>query len=506
MLTPRFLIGFTGHRSGTDEKVIGPPLLKVLTELKARAVALGGQAELYSSVAEGADNLCVEIARKLEMPVHLLLPLEDAEFEKDFSTPEAWKRSLDQITTARQRPGRDSVHQVSGEPSRPECYFNQAMHMLEAVDVLVAVWDQQPARGMGGTKEVIDQALATGVPVVQIASDSGEISGAENLVNCFKADAITTELNELAAKTQAPCADGAKDADGLQKCLDQIALTESGRFRPSLVRIILLHGFAALLAAAVTYHVEKEHWFYQHRWVFTATELCLVISALWMTIRLHQRHTQETWIRCRFACELVRGLRSSVPLIDPLHPSITRHDPKWKRFALSAGLLVLEHQHLDQALLLREHYLATRLGGDLPGNQILHYQTQQPAATFWWNFTGSVATWSARLAPVFVLLSLLNKLSGRHWHEDPLGWTIVAFLPIALPLLAGVASGIRQALDAGRRKDRYPAMVERLTEIKAAQPGLQTGSSIRRAITHSEEILLDELIEWQLAVKNTGAH
>jgi fumarate reductase subunit D len=513
MIKPRYLIGFTGHRSGYDEAVIRPALVKVLTDLKERAQKVGGQAELYASVAEGGDTLCVEVARELEMPVHLLLPLEEGEFEKDFSSSAAWKRSQAQLTIARQRPGRDSEHLVSGEATRPECYFNQAIHMLDAVDVVVALWDGQPSRGLGGTAQVIAQAREIGTLVVQIASTDGAVTGAEGLEERFQPDEIIGELNQMIQHSGTPCAAGQVNPDGLQQCLDHIAVAEAGRFRPSLVRIILLHGIAALLAAIVTYPAHKEPWFYHNRWIFTATELVLVLSALWMTIRLHQKHTQESWVHCRFACELVRGLRASVPVVDPLHPSVTRHDPKWRRFALSVGLLVLEHQHSHDPRILRDDYLTSRLGDKHAESQILHYQAKQPSATRWWNFTGFVGTWSARLAPIFVLLSLLNKFSdrwnpGHGWHLEAFfqGWVMVVLLPIALPLLAGIASGIRQALDAGRRKERYPQMVARLTEIKKALPGLQTASSIRRTITRSEEILLDELIEWQLAVKNTGAH
>ncbi len=513
MLTPRYLIGFAGHRSDYDETLIHAALTQVLTDLKTRAASVGGQAELYASVAEGSDTLCVEIARELGLPVHLLLPLNEAEFAKDFSSPEAWERAQAQLAAARQRPGRDSVCVVPGETTRPECYFNQAIHMLDAVDVLVAVWDGQPAHGMGGTAQVVAQAQAMRIPVVQIAPATGAIMETPNLTSCFAPDEIITELNAIALHSGASGAAGVTHPDRLQECLDEIAMKEAARFRPSLVRIILLHGIAALLAAVVTYQVDHEHWFYHQRWVFTATELLLVVSALWMTIRLHQRHTQQTWGRCRFACELVRGLRASIPIMDALHPPVARHDPRWRRFALSAGLLVLEHQRGDEPTLLRDRYLATRLDDAHPESQIRHYQSKQPAATRWWNFTGLVGTWSAWLAPVFVLLSLLNKFSermnpGHGWHLETSfqGWVMVALLPIALPLLAGIASGIRHALDAGRRKERYPTMVARLSEIKQALSGLQTASTIRTAITRSEEILLDELIEWQLAVKNTGAH
>lgn len=77
MLTPRYLVGFTGHRSGFDSKLIRPALTQVLADLKAQAAKMGSQQELYTGIAEGCDTLCVEIARELDLPVHLLLPLDE---------------------------------------------------------------------------------------------------------------------------------------------------------------------------------------------------------------------------------------------------------------------------------------------------------------------------------------------------------------------------------------------------------------------------------------------
>jgi len=283
--------------------------------------------------------------------------------------------------------------------------------------------------------------------------------------------------------------------------------------------IILLHGIAALLAAIVTFQlmnssdaVDKDSVWENSKWLLTATELLLVSWALWMSFRLHRKHTQQRWIRCRFACELVRGLRATVPLIDPLHPLVGVHDPKWRRFALSVGLLAHESQTTSDPKALRDDYITVRLSETHPEGQIRHYHKMRPKALWWWDFTGLVSKWSAMLAPPFVLLSLINKLSkywdhehsGWHLNEDPRGWPFVVLLPIALPLLAGVASGIRQALDAGRRKERYPEMATRLIALRTHLKGLETRATIAHTVSQTEEILLDELREWQLTATTTG--
>lgn len=478
------------------------------------AEACNGQVELYSSIAEGADTLCVEVARKLGMPTHLLLPLEEENFMRDFTTQTAWERSREQIEMVRIHSGKGSLNMVPGACRRPDCYYNQGMYMLEACDILITVWDGQPAKGTGGTSEVVQKAKVMGIPVVRIDPVTAEVLHLGDIDKAIVPDPVIRELNHIENKQKDKDSSPAIDPDSLQDRLDRIAIREASRFRPTLVSIILLHGLAALLAAAVTFKVaDASHLWEKGKWLVTAGELLLVTFALVLGMRIHRRHTQQTWIRCRFACEIVRGLRASVPLVNPLHPLILRHDTKWYRFALSVGLLVLGSRERTDSKALRDSYLDTRLAETHPESQIAHYRKQQPAATFWWNMTGHVGVWSARLAPAFVLLSLLNKCSkhwqqdgGWHWNEHFIGWFAVGFLPIALPLTAGIAGGIRQALDAGRRKQRYPQMVERLQDIKEWLSDMQTDFLIQSAVNRSEEILLDELIEWRLVAETTGEH
>lgn len=519
MLKPRYLVGFSGHRAGYDENLIRPALKAALEDLQERAAVTGGELDLYASVAEGADTLCVEVARELGMAVHLLLPLPESEFAKDFSSPQVWERSQRQLVLAAQKPGRDSVRVLPGEMSRPDCYFDQGIQILEAVDVLIALWDGQKARGLGGTEQIVTHAKAIGRPVLIIDSKTGQSLPEDSLSDAFAPDEMIEELNEIAKKTGGQCASLTGDADDLQECLDGIAEAEKDRFSPSIVTIILLHGIAALMAAIVTFKfVEVTSWsalWDKWKWVITAIELGLVSYALWIGWRLHQRHTQERWIRCRFAAELVRGFRASVPLVDPLSPSIAVHDPRWRRFALSVGILVNATRATVLPKDLRDDYIATRLSETHQDGQIGHYLKMNTKALRWWNVTGFISKWSALLAPPFVLLSLLNKLSkypalglshhnGWHLDEKPHWWPFVVLLPIALPLLAGVASGIRQALDAGRRKERYPEMVNRLRALRAHLTPLETRASIAHTVSQTEEILLDELREWQLTAKTTG--
>jgi hypothetical protein len=52
--------------------------------------------------------------------------------------------------------------------SDPHAHMNASLCMLEQVDELVAVWDGQPARGYGGTADVVHAAQERGIPVIVV--------------------------------------------------------------------------------------------------------------------------------------------------------------------------------------------------------------------------------------------------------------------------------------------------------------------------------------------------
>ncbi|MDB6139598.1 MAG: hypothetical protein JWO94_2670 [Verrucomicrobiaceae bacterium] len=508
MLTPRYIVGFTGHRSGIHEQRVKTGLADALRRIKIRAAEWGGQAELFASIAEGSDVLCVETARELDLPVHLILPLPEELFLHDFTSPASWARSRSQIELCRQNPQRDSVRLSPGETTRPECYFNAAMVMLQTCDVLIAVHDHQPSRGIGGTGDVVAHARLMSIPVVTLDPATGAVEWDPGVEGKIAPDPRTDKLAGLARTSRPPGPQNPGDPVALQACLDKIAVSEARRFRPSTVRILMLQGGATLLAAMATYSFQPAI-----KPVLAAFEMLLVCVALWMTLRLKRRQTRERWVDARFACELLRGLRASLPLLDPLDPLIARHHSEWRRFALSAGLFVQNHATTFDVFVLRERYLEHRLGKSSRESQVLHFERYSESARRSCRLSGWFGDVTSVLAPFFVLISLLNKVY-RLKHAGPGGplpdplplWLAASLLPIALPLVAGVAGGLRQALDADRRVNRYPEMVTRLILMRQWLSGLQTPSSIRTAVSRCEGLLLDELEEWRVVARNTGIH
>ncbi|MFD4741658.1 hypothetical protein ACFWNR_40505 [Streptomyces virginiae] len=148
-------IGVTGHRAIPDS-VLGH------VESALRAVLGGheGPLEAFSSLAEGADQLFATIA--LEHGADLTVVIPSGDYEEAFEEPEALARYRSLKNRATQEVRMDFAR------STDEAYYAAGTYIADSCDRLVAVWDGQPARGHGGTAEIVAYARTLGKPVTVI--------------------------------------------------------------------------------------------------------------------------------------------------------------------------------------------------------------------------------------------------------------------------------------------------------------------------------------------------
>ncbi|MFF8270019.1 hypothetical protein ACF059_21955 [Streptomyces sp. NPDC016562] len=148
-------IGVTGHRSIPDA-VLGH------VESGLRAVLDGheGPLEAFSSLAEGADQMFAAIA--LECGADLTVVIPSGDYERSFEDAAALARYEQLRLRATQEVRMDFAR------STDEAYYAAGTYIADSCDRLVAVWDGQPARGHGGTAEIVAYARALGKPVTVI--------------------------------------------------------------------------------------------------------------------------------------------------------------------------------------------------------------------------------------------------------------------------------------------------------------------------------------------------
>ncbi len=151
-------IGVSGHRHYDDEAAVAS-----MTDGVLRRVLDGDDTpSILSSLASGADQLVAELV--LERPgsvLDVVLPLPLDDYATDFDTVAARRRFDDLLLRASSV---TVIEQVPGE-SRESAYARAGFAIVDACDVLVALWDGRPARGEGGTAEVVQYAIGRDVMV-----------------------------------------------------------------------------------------------------------------------------------------------------------------------------------------------------------------------------------------------------------------------------------------------------------------------------------------------------
>jgi len=154
-------IGVTGHRflSRVDELI--PRIDAVLDQIEAEWP--GAALTVISALAEGSDRLVVaRLFYRYRARLVVPLPLPEAEYAQDFLTPASRQEFLDLLAQA------DEIIRFPAVSTRPAGYAAAGHYMLDHCDLLIALWDGQPAHGDGGTGTVVASARQQRLPIAWI--------------------------------------------------------------------------------------------------------------------------------------------------------------------------------------------------------------------------------------------------------------------------------------------------------------------------------------------------
>jgi hypothetical protein len=149
-----FTVGVTGHRKLGPNPRVAPyvhvRLVQLLEHLAALAKAQGAELVAVSALAIGADTLFAEAAVGLGIPLVGVVPFSD--YPEDFDGPDRAKFET-LLGLCR------DVHRLRRRRRSDQAYLDAGKWVVDHTDVLVAVWNGQPAAGVGGTGDVVDYAL-----------------------------------------------------------------------------------------------------------------------------------------------------------------------------------------------------------------------------------------------------------------------------------------------------------------------------------------------------------
>lgn len=479
--------GFSGHRQLDDPAAAARAIVAALTALRNEAP---GDWIGLSSVATGSDQLFVEQVLSLGLSWHAILPLAPREFQQDFSPPE-WSKVERILTRA------DHTRVINENGSREDAYLDCGMETVNGADVLIALWDGEPARGKGGTADVVDYARSIGKPMLII--EAATLALRKENWSSLDQDATLAELNRLPEASTGSGENPFKAPDDIyrfqQKC-DAAASRGAPQFRRLIVSTVLLHVLATIIAAAALafgLHNQTLPW---------AKLLCLVGASAVANVLRHRVHSHGSWVRCRLAAEFCRsalatwGLPRAAPLFENMDLPVIR--------GLTRSLHILHSRsHAARPVSMSDFkaiYIAQRLD-----NQLAYYERQEKralplfarmSAGFW------AATIIATLATLAYALSDTLEVEPLRWVQS----TVFYFLPIALPVVAAAFISMISINDLQRRVSRYREMKLMLAESRKQVMFCQTWNSLEHIVLRTEQALLREVLEWHSITSFSGSH
>jgi hypothetical protein len=113
-----------------------------------------------TGLAAGADSVFADVVLDRDGTLHVVLAFEG--FERSLATDA--ERAHYAALLARAL----TVETLVLAGPDEDAYLAEGRRVVALSDLLLAVWDGEPARGVGGTGDVVDHALRTGTPVVHL--------------------------------------------------------------------------------------------------------------------------------------------------------------------------------------------------------------------------------------------------------------------------------------------------------------------------------------------------
>jgi SMODS and SLOG-associating 2TM effector domain 3/SMODS and SLOG-associating 2TM effector domain 1 len=488
---PQFhVVGFTGHRRLEDGPGVAAVIREVIAALRREAP---GEWIGLSSAAAGSDALFAREVLAQGCAWQVVLPLGLAEFKRDFDEDE-WAEAEALLAAAEQ------VRILNESGVREDAFLDAGMETVHDADIVLAVWDGEPARGKGGTADVIAYARDLGRPLIIIEAQTLAVRR-ENWSAFAAHDHDLAYFNGL---PPAPAsAEGAANPFGapdeilsFQRKVDHVASRGAPQFRRLIASTTVLHVAATLIAAAgLAFALESP--------VLPWMKLTCLAGALGVALLLRKQGAHHHWVRCRLAAEFCRsalatwglprgallfadldlpGLRLLARALQVLHRRAAGAEPvsmdEFKR-------LYLAHRVDDQL-----EYYERRLAKALP-------QLVWLRAGFWCSTLAAITCTAAyALHRIWSFAGIPPAAEAWFFH----------FLPISLPVVAAAFISLISINDLHRRVARYREMQAILRAARKQIAYSRTWSSLERVVERTERALLQEVIEWHSITSFAESH
>lgn len=476
ILRPCWFVGLSGHRHLANPEEVSKLLSEILSSL--REEVCGDVLAGVSSIAIGADTLFARALLSLSLPWRALLPSPVSEFRGDFAEEE-WK-------TAQELLNRAVEVDVRATPSvKNEAYLECGMDTVDQTDVLIAVWDEKPARGTGGTAEIVAYARSLKRPVIILNPEKLTVRREGFAENPFS-DAEMEYLNRLPDGDEVIAVNAAAVPPVVLHFfgkVDRMAARVAPNFRRWVASSIVMNSCATVLVASTIAFALRMP-------LLDAVIFVMTAGAMGSVLYLKFRKIHSKWIHCRVAAEICRAAIATWELPSLVLPNLAGQGKTFLRLTESIRMLHLTSRpKVGQGLeYLRRQYVEARLD-----DQLRYHQSRLKR----------LATMRTRLIWLFWIcsgLAVARAIVAGAFSINGFGPEVVHalnhFLPLVLPCVAGCALALISVFDLNRQIARSRETEAFLTSARDEASAAASVRVLQRAIQRVEQFLSREIAEW----------
>lgn len=543
----RIKIGITGTRNLTNSEKIALSLQTFFTSTYQEAFDSDGrhaissltatpvELTLISPLAEGADRLAARVALQCTgTRLEVILPIVQEDYCADFHSNDSRNEFLELLALAQRV-------SVASSSLRPECYQLAGKAVVDACDILVAIWDGEPSRGRGGTAGIVDLAVKQGKTVFIISPNSpGEIvvknggrlrgshlSGLEDF-NALPLDgsefqkSVTRQsgwlFNAPAAESVSPATRERINTHLIPTFVraEAVAAHYQGRYlRAGLFGyLIALLSVAILAIAIVLFHDNLTG-----SSICYGIELTALATVFIMIHRAHKAGVHEKWLASRALAERLRNAFYFVACdLSPTYPQINvdenplySGEKEWIGSAFSevcAGLPPISRPD-DTSSSARAQYIKTCWVNE----QIAYHQLNvqgSPDANVWIRRLGTqrcddllrrLAFGSFFGALLISALHLSFALFELHGGWVKLVEEALTIIAIVLPVAGATFNGYRSLMEFSRMEANSKIMQSQLRRIAPLLDDVQNSKDLEQILRKVEELMLMESQDWVRLMK-----
>ena len=516
-------IGVTGHRTLTKERQLRARVRGVLRDLDRRLRHTPHTFVVLSPLAEGADRLVAEevlawrVSPGGDAPsLEVALPLAENDYVQDFQTQESKNQFYKLFTRAR------SAVTLPPSASRDAAYEQVGRYEVDHCQVLIALWDGQPAAGQGGTAEIVEYARQNGRALVWINAASGKREDdkeAAGILESFaQLDAYNNERvspTEVSAAMEASYASLAEQAvrAGLDPALlepwrgnllrhfaraDVLAKRYQSRYTKAGSAIYLLAAAAVAVVAVQTL-------FLAQNLQIVLLEVGAMCAVLFLLAASHRGEWHRKWADYRFLterlrvasflglvglnCELSEASSATSPYYESDDPMVIAFNWIWGQRPQTGSLCE------DIPFEPMKRFLLSAWLND----QLAFYAntSRKHQRRFNWLLWGGYAMFLLTL----VASSLHASGFGHAWATGMYASPVVLVAAsLILPAVGAALAGIRSHREYQRHSDRYRKMARHLSRITRRFEALQDIKGLPALLAKANEVMLNEHQDWRLTV------